>query len=483
MEDAFSTARSTYDLNETGRASSRSQPEVTPSPPQVPQKHTPTRRTPPDETDDGQTTASLTERLPFSSAQPTTTNESTDAESNDHDAPPLFDVSRPHSPELISDEPPAPTHNQPDSASTSLTRDGPPNGDIPIVPSLDEHLSREADAPSETLETASRNPMVPHPSEPTPAKRKDPPVQMLLSTSGASWNLTAKETSHEERPQKKARTDLGPPALNRSCASSTGKKKAGLWAFALPGSLRPQAGEGGPGDEDIEMPSAVPTSPLEEVEDGGDGAAQTPNNQRERSTHSAEPPADDGSDVEDGLVVATPDEIIQRRASSSSPDHLADLNVSEPETGREEAPSDLSQQDPITPSPHIGHDVVLSVDIAQIGGRWQSAKYSRTPVTNGEVLQNLVAGDKRAGLGNRNEEEAAAALSRVIDKEDFKTMVPIGQFNKGFIIARRQRSSGGPTQTGRMDDLFIVDQHASDEKYNFETLQQTTRVESQRLIR
>jgi DNA mismatch repair protein PMS2 len=231
------------------------------------------------------------------------------------------------------------------------------------------------------------------------------------------------------------------------------------------------------------MSSAVPTRRPEEVEDGDDRTAQTPNNQRERSAHSAEPSVDDGSDVEGGLVVATPDEIIQRRTASSSPDQLADLIVSEPETGREEAPSDLSQQDPITPPPHIGHDVVLSIDIAQVESRWQSAQSSRTPVANGEVLQNLVAGDKRAGLGNRNEEEAAAALSRVIDKEDFKTMVPIGQFNKGFIIARRQRSSGGPTQTGRVDDLFIVDQHASDEKYNFETLQQTTRVESQRLIR
>lgn len=31
------------------------------------------------------------------------------------------------------------------------------------------------------------------------------------------------------------------------------------------------------------------------------------------------------------------------------------------------------------------------------------------------------------------------------------------------------------------DDLFIVDQHASDEKYNFETLQRTTEMQSQQL--
>jgi DNA mismatch repair protein PMS2 len=158
-------------------------------------------------------------------------------------------------------------------------------------------------------------------------------------------------------------------------------------------------------------------------------------------------------------------------------------DVSEPETGRGETPSDLSQQSRNASSVDCDDEIVLTIDLARIGSKWENAQSSRMAVGNGEVLQNLVAGDRRAGLENKNEEEAAAALSRVIDKEDFKTMIPIGQFNKGFIIARRRRSSGGSSQTGVMDDLFIVDQHASDEKYNFETLQQTTRVESQRLIR
>jgi DNA mismatch repair protein PMS2 len=33
------------------------------------------------------------------------------------------------------------------------------------------------------------------------------------------------------------------------------------------------------------------------------------------------------------------------------------------------------------------------------------------------------------------------------------------------------------------DDVFIVDQHAADEKYNFETLQLTTKIDSQKLFR
>lgn len=49
-------------------------------------------------------------------------------------------------------------------------------------------------------------------------------------------------------------------------------------------------------------------------------------------------------------------------------------------------------------------------------------------------------------------------------------MVVHGQFNLGFIIASLGK------------DLFIIDQHATDEKYNFETLQKTTKVQSQKLI-
>jgi DNA mismatch repair protein PMS2 len=50
-------------------------------------------------------------------------------------------------------------------------------------------------------------------------------------------------------------------------------------------------------------------------------------------------------------------------------------------------------------------------------------------------------------------------------------MVIYGQFNLGFLIV------------GHRQDLFIVDQHATDEKYNFETLQRTTTIGSQRMVK
>ncbi|KAL8903508.1 MAG: hypothetical protein Q9171_007376, partial [Xanthocarpia ochracea] len=78
----------------------------------------------------------------------------------------------------------------------------------------------------------------------------------------------------------------------------------------------------------------------------------------------------------------------------------------------------------------------------------------------------------------KDEEDAEQKLSLKVSKEDFSRMNIIGQFNLGFILATRPSTS--PTTD---DELFIIDQHASDEKYNFERLQASTTVQSQRLVR
>ena len=61
-------------------------------------------------------------------------------------------------------------------------------------------------------------------------------------------------------------------------------------------------------------------------------------------------------------------------------------------------------------------------------------------------------------------------MRRVITKSDFTRMSIIGQFNLGFIITQLN------------SDLFIIDQHASDEKYKFEQLQHQTIINSQPLV-
>ena len=79
--------------------------------------------------------------------------------------------------------------------------------------------------------------------------------------------------------------------------------------------------------------------------------------------------------------------------------------------------------------------------------------------------------------------DAESKLSLIISKSDFARMRVAGQFNMGFIIAIRPAQNGKQdANPSEHDELFIIDQHASDEKYNFERLQDLTVVQSQRLV-
>lgn len=71
-------------------------------------------------------------------------------------------------------------------------------------------------------------------------------------------------------------------------------------------------------------------------------------------------------------------------------------------------------------------------------------------------------------------------LSLTIAKSDFEDMRIIGQFNLGFILATRSsRNEHGK----HSDELFIIDQHASDEIYNFSRLSLSTTLTPQPLVR
>eukprot|EP01041_Mallomonas_annulata_P002270 gene2270-4419_t len=75
------------------------------------------------------------------------------------------------------------------------------------------------------------------------------------------------------------------------------------------------------------------------------------------------------------------------------------------------------------------------------------------------------------GTNDDNTVDAEAALSsRVLNRQDFSRMRVIGQFNLGFIV------------TELRGDLFILDQHACDEKYRFEALQRSTVIHQQPLL-
>lgn len=76
----------------------------------------------------------------------------------------------------------------------------------------------------------------------------------------------------------------------------------------------------------------------------------------------------------------------------------------------------------------------------------------------------------RAKICPGENQAAEDELRREIRKSMFAEMEILGQFNLGFIVTKLK------------EDLFLVDQHAADEKYNFEMLQQHTVLQAQRLI-
>lgn len=78
---------------------------------------------------------------------------------------------------------------------------------------------------------------------------------------------------------------------------------------------------------------------------------------------------------------------------------------------------------------------------------------------------------------NKKNEEPQEDVTDNVTKEitvkklEFGQMKLIGQFNLGFILTKLD------------DNVFIVDQHASDEKYNYETLKNEFKVKNQLLIK
>jgi DNA mismatch repair protein PMS2 len=94
-----------------------------------------------------------------------------------------------------------------------------------------------------------------------------------------------------------------------------------------------------------------------------------------------------------------------------------------------------------------------------------------------EHKKHKISGDKnevsvkfRAEIDPAKSQAAERELRKEISQDMFAKMEILGQFNLGFIVTRL-----GP-------DLFIIDQHATDEKYNFEMLQLNTVLQNQRLV-
>ena len=76
----------------------------------------------------------------------------------------------------------------------------------------------------------------------------------------------------------------------------------------------------------------------------------------------------------------------------------------------------------------------------------------------------------RAKIAPESNSSAEKELTKNISKDMFKRMEVLGQFNLGFIIAKLD------------NELFMIDQHASNEKFNFEDQQRNTTIISPKVF-
>ena len=104
----------------------------------------------------------------------------------------------------------------------------------------------------------------------------------------------------------------------------------------------------------------------------------------------------------------------------------------------------------------------ISIDVGSI----RNALLRDTP-TRAPPLSN---GTFSARINPEQNDRAEAELRKELSKDSFNSMEIVGQFNLGFIVTRLGIH------------LFIIDQHATDEKHRFESLQATERIRSQPLM-
>ncbi|KAI9592609.1 hypothetical protein BDF19DRAFT_451072 [Syncephalis fuscata] len=110
---------------------------------------------------------------------------------------------------------------------------------------------------------------------------------------------------------------------------------------------------------------------------------------------------------------------------------------------------------------------------------------NNNPITS--LAQNQYKLRMEAGITS-DQTTAEEALSRVVKKDDFYRMEIIGQFNHGFILVLlpyTDMNNDGNTILNKrhQGDLFIIDQHAADEKWWYEKLITQPRTRPQPLLR
>ncbi|TFK51203.1 DNA mismatch repair protein MutL [Heliocybe sulcata] len=325
------------------------------------------------------------------------------------------------------------------------------------------------------------------------------PIQTILDTSGASWNLRP-SSAGSERPTKRPRLSAKEGTEARRTLRSQLQNFARTGSQIAHASEDPaDADEGEDKDEDEGEEERSNEEMLENIDTmaGRPDALQSGDNggdyREDRDQRTGQPEVmarsstplflDETDDNEDSAApmgkMNAQDFVIDLTQDNASPVATSDLSQAIDHFEKGSARS--------TPVTEIirnldSEEATLQFELSRVSKVWRD-KLSALHDNQDSSEAPSTSVDADAGISNTQDNaKAADALSRVIDKTDFSNMEVIGQFNRGFIIARKV-ARGASQDAVQTDDLFIVDQHAADEKYNFEMLQRTTKIESQTLFR
>ncbi|KAG6918010.1 hypothetical protein DXG01_017020 [Tephrocybe rancida] len=367
-----------------------------------------------------------------------------------------------------------------------------------------QHTSLTSDRPADVADATSAHT---RDADEAPEHSTDlDEAPIVLDTTTAVWNcITPAEQgvgrqnagiSDSSSGDSQAERESGHKAMVASNKTRRDALRSRLNSFARSGSQIPKVAIGGSADGEQEEDEPWEDAPhTDEQTDGEDQLdsvddclpAQPPpplvSKPNDKSRRSIRPssPVDGDIDTNNGQSSST---AIDPTSEDGFDDSL--LNIMSDETSstlRHERP--VSRPEVVRTSDTDTEDITLRFDLTRLTDTWRRlGTETASSLDVGPPPLRRVPSD--AGVSNtENDEGAIRALARIIDKKDFSKMDVVGQFNLGFIVTRRRKvvDENDDVSATVMDDLFIVDQHAADEKYNFETLQQTTTINSQKLFK
>ncbi|KAF1949549.1 DNA mismatch repair protein MutL [Byssothecium circinans] len=325
------------------------------------------------------------------------------------------------------------------------------------------------------------------------------PAQQATITVGDTTTVTTVGGSAESRASRRARIHTPKFGLNGTPLSQTPKRPLfmkSLRGFAAPGT---QFGESDEEEEDDDEREAESSMPI--------GSARSTSLQIRRQKEFDEPRTDEFAGLSsapapreppvdaDIMEVDEPDAEPAAHDEGSDDEYIDETEKKAREEARiakliakaEEAaarPTDMNirRASKIGKVSHKKYQVLnlertVDVDIPSIANHVGNLAIALENAESEEQEKEKESSDNIPSSTELQKEDPEERLSLTVTKCDFLNMRIIGQFNLGFIIAVRP-----PTSTSPTPDLFIIDQHASDEKYNFERLSATTVLISQRLV-